>query len=245
MAKVIQACLNGGRATSEHPGVPVTPEALAAQAGAAQAAGAASVHMHPRDADGNETLHRDSVDAALKAVRRTCTVPVGVSTGIWMAGGDPRRRLDELARWCDLTEPPDFASVNVSEPAFEETARLLLGLGIGIEVGIWTEDDARTFAAEHRGNRYTRILVEVIDRPVDRAVADALRILSVLGGTGGTAPIQLHSDGGAAWPVLRLALRRGLETRIGLEDTLLDADLLPAVDNAQLVAQAVRQRGVP
>jgi uncharacterized protein (DUF849 family) len=239
---MIQVCLNGRRVTGEHPHVPVTPEDLAAQAGAAQAAGADSVHMHPRDADGRETLHRDSVDAALRAVRKACTVPVGVSTGIWMTGGDPRRRLDELARWRDLTEPPDFASVNISEPAFEETTRLLRDLGVGIEVGIWSEDDASTFATRYRGDHYARILVEVIDRPVDRSIADARRILDVLGGKDGAVPIQLHSDGDAAWPVLRLALRHGLETRIGLEDTLLDADLLPARDNAQLVAQAVRHR---
>lgn len=237
---MIQACLNGGRAASDHPGVPVTPRALAAQAGAAQAAGADSVHMHPRDPHGRETLHLDAVDAALKAVRRSCTVPVGVSTGIWMTEGDPRRRLDELARWRDLTEPPDFASVNIGEPAFDETVRLLLDLGIGVEVGIWSEDDARAFTEGCRADDYTRILVEVIDRPVGRAVADALRILDLLDARTGAAPVQLHSDGDAAWPVLRLALRRGLETRIGLEDTLLDADHSPAEDNARLVAQAVR-----
>ncbi|MCP9963354.1 3-keto-5-aminohexanoate cleavage protein [Streptomyces somaliensis] len=218
----------------------MTPEALAAQARAAQEAGAGSIHLHPRDAHGRETLHLDDVDAALRAVRRACTVPVGVSTGIWMTGGDPRRRLEELARWRDLAEPPDFASVNVGEPAFGETVRLLRDLGTGIEAGIWSEDDARAFTAGHRADHCTRILVEVIDRPVGRAIADALRILDLLDARTGAVPVQLHSDGDAAWPVLRLALRRGLETRIGLEDTLLDADGSPAGDNARLVARAAR-----
>ncbi|URN14675.1 MULTISPECIES: 3-keto-5-aminohexanoate cleavage protein [Streptomyces] len=243
---MIQACLNGGRTANEHPGVPVTPEALAEQARAAQAAGAASIHMHPRDAHGRETLHPADIDAALKAVRRVCTVPVGVSTGIWMTGGDPRRRLDELARWRDLAEPPDFASVNIGEPGFGETVRLLLDLDIGVEVGIWSEEDARTFVTGHRADHYTRLLVEVIDRPVERSIADARRILDVLAAVEDDAvPVQLHADGDAAWPVLRLALRWGLETRIGLEDTLLDADRSPAEDNARLVAQAVRQRKCP
>ena len=49
---VLQACLNGDRET----GVPRSPEELAEAARACVAAGAVSLHAHPRDREGNESL---------------------------------------------------------------------------------------------------------------------------------------------------------------------------------------------
>ncbi|WP_346540125.1 3-keto-5-aminohexanoate cleavage protein [Micromonospora sp. DPT] len=54
----------------------------------------------------------------------------------------------------------------------------------------------------------------------------------------GGPPVLLHGEGAAAWPVLAEAVRRGLDTRIGLEDTLGLPDGAPASDNAALVAAA-------
>ena len=51
---MLQVCLNGARRPFE--GVPVTPAQLAEQAAAAVAAGAESVHVHPRADGGAETL---------------------------------------------------------------------------------------------------------------------------------------------------------------------------------------------
>nr|WP_284291574.1 3-keto-5-aminohexanoate cleavage protein [Angustibacter aerolatus] len=54
-------------------------------------------------------------------------------------------------------------------------------------------------------------------------------------------PVLLHGAGASAWPVLRLAVARGLATRIGLEDAdhLPDGAPLPDVHpNAALVAAA-------
>ena len=53
---MLQACLNGGRAKSEHPAIPCTAEELAADARAASAFGAAEFHIHPRGADSLESL---------------------------------------------------------------------------------------------------------------------------------------------------------------------------------------------
>ena len=62
---VLQACLNGDRET----GVPRTPEELAAAARACVAAGAVSLHAHPRDRDGHETLDPAHIAAAVRALR--------------------------------------------------------------------------------------------------------------------------------------------------------------------------------
>jgi uncharacterized protein (DUF849 family) len=111
---LIEACLNGGTSRRQHPSVPRTPEELAADARDAVRAGAGAIHVHPRDASGDETLEADAVLAAVRAVRAAVDVPVGVTTGIWVVGGDPARRLELVSGWTG-DDRPDFASVNLSE----------------------------------------------------------------------------------------------------------------------------------
>ena len=53
----VKACINGARTPDQHPNLPVTPEQLAAAAVAAHQAGAKAVHMHPKTADGVDSLH--------------------------------------------------------------------------------------------------------------------------------------------------------------------------------------------
>src|SRR5919107_6156816 len=50
---LLQAALNGDR---DHPAAPRTPDELAAEARAAVGAGARSLHLHPYDERGRETL---------------------------------------------------------------------------------------------------------------------------------------------------------------------------------------------
>src|SRR5262245_6267274 len=74
----MKVCLNGGRGRADHPAVPLTPAELAASAVAAVAAGATAVHLHPRRADGGESLLPSHVAAAVTAVRQACpATPVG------------------------------------------------------------------------------------------------------------------------------------------------------------------------
>ncbi len=52
----VKACINGARTPDAHPDLPVTPDQLAAAAVAAHGAGAQAVHMHPKTADGVDSL---------------------------------------------------------------------------------------------------------------------------------------------------------------------------------------------
>ena len=157
---LIKACLNGGTTRAVHPSVPQTPGELAADASAAVGAGAGAVHLHPRDASGAETLDADAVLAAVAAVRAAVpATPVGVTTGLWAAAGDPARRMTLVSQWTGSVIP-DFASVNVSEPGADDLARLLDELGIAVEAGIWSADDADRLAAGAFGRRVSRILIE-------------------------------------------------------------------------------------
>ncbi len=122
-AILVKACLNGGRRRAEHAAVPVTAEELAADARAVVAAGAAALHVHPRTADGHETLDAAACGAALAAIRDACPgVPVGLSTGAWMAP-DPRARLGLIDAWTVL---PDFVSVNLSESGVADLCAALI-----------------------------------------------------------------------------------------------------------------------
>lgn len=238
MIRRIKACLNGGRRADDHPAVPITPDQLAGAAAAAVAAGAEALHLHPRDGGGAESLRAEHIGTAVAAVRDLCPhTPIGVSTGLWMTGGDADRRQREVDRWAALPtrQRPDFASVNLGEDGFTPLAATLRDAGILVEAGVWSVDDADALAGVPVG----RILIEIIDAPAAGAVSAADRILQRLDRLGLAAPRLLHGEDDACWPLVRHAARRGLATRIGLEDTLLTEDGKVAASNADLVRRAL------
>ena len=236
---LIQACLNGGTTRDEHPAVPLTPAELATAARAAAAAGAQSFHLHPRDPSGAQTLVAGDVLAAVAAVRAATGLPVGVTTGIWTVDGDTARRMSLVADWTG-PDAPDYASINVNEPGTDALADLLTGLGIAIEAGVWTVEDARLLAASTFGDRVLRVLLEPVDRSPDGAVATAAEAAAELTRLGITASQVHHGYGLATWDVIRAAVAMGQDIRIGLEDTTVLPDGRVAAGNGELVAAAVR-----
>jgi uncharacterized protein (DUF849 family) len=226
---MLQVCLNGARTPAEHPALPVTPAQLAVASRDAVAAGAEDIHLHPKDSQGRDTLEPLVVDAAVAAVRAAVPgVSVGVTTGAWTSS-DPGLRVLHVSRWTVL---PDHASVNWHEEGTEEVARALLDRGVAVHAGLWTgTDGVRRWRDSTLGKAVTRILAE--EMPGGRA-ADLLPRLI------GSAPVLLHGQDEQAWPVLREALRLGLDVRIGLEDALNLPDGSPARDNAELVRAARR-----
>ncbi|MEV6117246.1 3-keto-5-aminohexanoate cleavage protein [Streptomyces sp. NPDC052109] len=233
----MQACLNGRRTPADSATVPMSPEDLARCAAGAVAAGATSVHVHPKTPCGHDSLSPRVVAPALEAIRARVRVPVGVTTGAWAEPG-PAARLGRLRAWSVL---PDFASVNWHEPGAEAVAEQLLALGVDVEAGIWSgTDGAARFAASPLGPRVLRVLAEVTDPDQATAEASARALLAELGPAQGR-PVLLHGEEGGTWPVLRLAGRLGLETRIGLEDTLMLPDGQRAAGNSQLIAAGLAQ----
>ncbi|MGY0022854.1 3-keto-5-aminohexanoate cleavage protein [Streptomyces sp. cg35] len=234
----VQVCPNGARGAQDGAAVPLSPGALAEAAGAAVVAGASDVHVHPKTPCGQDTLSPRSVAATLTAIRARVAVPVGVTTGAW-AEPDPAARVARIRAWTVL---PDHASVNWHEEGAEAVAAALLDRGVGVEAGIWSgTDGAERFAASPLAPRVLRVLAEVTDPGPGTAEATARTFLDSLGDTHGR-PVLLHGEEGGAWPVLRLALRRGLATRIGLEDTLRMPDGSRAAGSAELVAAALAGR---
>ena len=233
-AKVyVKACINGARTPDQHFGLPVSPGQLAAAAVQAHQAGAQAVHMHPKTTDGVDSLQPDIVGAAVSAVRQAIPgLPLGVTTGYW-ALPDERERHRAVEGWQVL---PDFASVNWHEPGSDELAKLLLDRGIGVEVGIFQAEAAESWAASEVAQHCLRVMIE-LQADGDTETADDL--LERVSAAGSPAPVLLHGLDESCWPLLQHAGRRGVQTRIGMEDTLWLPDGSTASDNAALVAAAV------
>lgn len=182
-----------------------------------------------------------AVAATLEAIRSATSAPVGVTTGAW-AEPDPAERVAHIRAWTVL---PDHASVNWHEPGAEAVAKALLKRGVGVEAGIWSGTDAaERFAASALAPRVLRVLAEVTDPDPATARDSARALLAAIGTTQGR-PVLLHGEEGGAWPVLRLAGRLGLATRVGLEDTLTLPNGERASSNAQLVAAALSVLSTP
>jgi uncharacterized protein (DUF849 family) len=238
----MKVCLNGHRGPDEHPAVPATPAQLARSAEAAVAAGAEAIHLHAQDDSGRESLTAAYIGAAVAAVRAACPgIPVGVSTGLWITGGDSRARRSAVASWAglDSRERPDFASVNVSEPGWTELTATLHSARIEIEAGVWSAADARALAAFGPADRLARILVEVMGGPAETAPDRADQILRELDATGAPEPRLLHGEEESCWPLVAHAGALGLPTRIGLEDTIAGPYGEPVTGNAELVRLAL------
>ena len=190
----LKACINGARTPDQHPDLPVTPQQLADAALAAHRAGALAVHLHPKTADGVDSLLPDVVAAAVRAVRHAVPgLPLGVTTGFWALPDAARR----VAR------------------------RRVVGA-------------FRSGRALHAGD----------DRTAGRRDAEtADDLLARINRADSPAPVLLHGLDDSCWPLLRRAGRRGLQTRIGLEDTLLLPDGSTAPRNAELVRAAVEALG--
>ncbi|PSL58318.1 uncharacterized protein (DUF849 family) [Saccharothrix carnea] len=231
---MLQACLNGAREPGSHPSLPITPQQLAADAAGCAELGVTSFHLHPRDVVGLEVLAGPEVATAVSVVRAAVAhAEIGVTTGAWIVP-DPVRRAELVLGWAGLAAGrPDFASVNVHEDGWLGVAAALRDAGIGIELGVFDVGAARTLLDVGVPAGTVRVLAEV--QPGE-TVDDAVRLVDLLVPLG--VPILLHGEDDSAWPVLDLAVARGLDTRIGLEDTLTARDGTAAVDNAQLVELA-------
>jgi uncharacterized protein (DUF849 family) len=234
----VQLAVNGSRTRREHAAVPLTAREIAADAAAAWEAGARSVHVHPRDEQGAPILDPAVMDRVLQEIRSRSAIAVGMTTEQSIVP-DIDARLAMLGRWPAV----DFASVNVAEPGWRRVAEVLLDKGIGIEAGVWSERDVAELAASGFADRVLRVLVE----PFESGTGDVLRRIAAiharLDREGIPAPRLQHTEDASAWDAITDAVRRGHDTRVGLEDTLTLPDGTLAPDNAALVRAAITLAG--
>ncbi|QYJ15545.1 3-keto-5-aminohexanoate cleavage enzyme [Rubrobacter xylanophilus DSM 9941] len=230
---LVQAALNGNR---EHPAAPRTPDELARDTLAVVDAGARSVHLHPYDEHGRETLEAKHCAEVLRAVRSACPgIPISLTTSATIEP-NPKKRKELIAAW---TELPELVTANMGEDGILELCELLIERGIGIEAGLLSLRDAQIFVESGIAARCVRAMVEPLNSDPDEAVALAAEIEQTLADGGIRLEQVHHGDGIASWSVNRRAIARGHSIRTGLEDTPVLPDGRIASGNAELVAAAV------
>jgi uncharacterized protein (DUF849 family) len=238
---VLQAVLNGSWPADAHPLLPVTARHLARDARAVAELNITSVHVHPRDPSGIETLDPVYVGDTVAAIRaQVPSMEIGVTTGRWIER-DPRKRIEAVLAWGHLgVGKPDVCSVNVHEHGWIEVCKAAASVGIGVELGVWTSGDAVTLRTHGVPRGTVRVLAESTVSDPETSVAEAIRILRALGTL--RVPILLHGEEDGAWPVLEYAMRMGIDTRIGFEDVLVTPRGWLATGNDHLAELALEIR---
>ena len=231
-----------------NPALPVTLDELVVAARESQAAGAAMIHVHVRDAAGLPTLDLARLREAVAAVRASTELIVQLSTG--GAVTDPFQ-----ARLAVLDAEPDSCSlttgtVNFGDDVFTNPWPFVAELYQQTQArGILPEFEL--FELGHV-TALNRLLDEYGPPAGGHVHADF--VMGVPGGMPGTAPVLAAGVAmlppGATWsatgvgrsslPVMLAALSLGGNLRVGMEDTLSYGPKRPARDNAELVERAAR-----
>jgi uncharacterized protein (DUF849 family) len=233
---MLQACLNGARTRLDHPKIPLSPEELAQDAAEVIAAGAKELHVHPRGADGAETLDPDDIAVALAAIRaKGPWVPVGISTREGIRT-DPNRGFDQMKAWRVM---PDYVSVNLSEEDAPEIMALMRVKDIGVEAGLASVADAQRFVTLPLAQESLRVLVEIdFEKDVTKAIALADDILRVLADHRVALPLLLHGFDESVWPLYHKSQALGIDARLGFEDGVHLPDGRIAASNRDIIAAA-------
>lgn len=224
----------------EHPGVPVSPAELAADAVECLKAGAGAIHLHVRSTSNDsekESLDKEDVDRTVRAVLTVAPKErIGISTGAWILPHPAR--LEAAQNWAVL---PGFASVNFGEDGAVELAKLLLSRGVAVEAGLCDADAAQIFLQSGLATSCLRVLLEPQEQELKSALETVNAMENVLKSGAADLSFLLHGTEATAWPMMDEAIARGYDVRIGLEDTLVMPDGRIAKDNVELVTEAVRR----
>lgn len=200
------------------------------------AEGARSIHLHPRDTEGFERLDAEIVDHVVMVVKDACGMPVGVNTGPSVEP-DLDWRTELIQSW----QAPDFAIVDFSEPGAARVMRACLQAGIAVEAGVTSVEDVETLAVSGLGSQVLRTVIGPVEVSAAGSLAVVDDIHAALDRFGLRAPRMQFGDGEVAWVLLADAVRRGCDTRIGLENTIYGPDGDMVEGNAGLVRAATRR----
>jgi uncharacterized protein (DUF849 family) len=231
------------------PQLPTTLEELVETARRCQAAGAAMVHVHVRDADARPTLDLGRLTATVEALREATDLVVQLSTGgsVHDPLEDRLRVLDADPDSCSLT----MGTTNFGDDVFAnpwpfvtELYRLSQDREVVPEFELF---DLGHVASLHR-------LLDRFGLPYGGRVHVDL-VMGVPGGMPGTTdalvaavaalPAEVTSwsatgIGRSTLAVALASLSKGGHLRVGMEDVLTLAKGVPVEHNEQLVARAVR-----
>lgn len=240
---VLQVTPNGPWGKDVHPSMPVSLEELTAELEQCFRIGAGGVHLHVRDTLGAETLNPAVVNDTCRRVREVAKlvgapVEIGLTTGAWIVP-DLATRISMIREW----EGVDCATVNLSEPGFEQVMSAMIDTGIGIDVGMWAPIEIDRLVRSGLLPKAQRISIELDPGEpyfLKGEPAELARQMNeLLDDAGATCPRLTHGMNDWTWALVEDAFRRGHDTRVGFEDSVLLPDGTVAASNAQLVEAAV------
>jgi 3-keto-5-aminohexanoate cleavage enzyme len=235
-------------AKEDCPQLPTTPDEIAETAAACQAAGAAMIHLHVRDAAHRPTLDLGLLREWVAAVRDSSDLVVQLSTG-----GSVHDPLDQRLKVLDAE--PDSCSLtmgttNFGDDVFSNPWPFVCELyQLARDRGVAPEFELFDLGQVHA-------LTRLLDRyglPAGGQVHVDL-VMGVPGGMNGTTdalvaavrdlPPQTTSwsatgIGRSTLAVILASLSKGGHLRVGMEDVLTIARGVPVESNAQLVERAV------
>jgi uncharacterized protein (DUF849 family) len=235
-------------AKADCPALPTTAEELAQTAAECQAAGAAMIHLHVRDAEHRPTLALDHLREWVAAVREASTLVVQLSTG--GSVHDPLENrlkvLDAAPDSCSLT----MGSTNFGDDVFLNPWPFVCELyQLSQQREIVPEFELFDLGQVHALRR----LIDKFGLPYGGKVHCDL-VMGVPGGMNGTADALVAAVaalppettswaatgiGRSTLAVAMASLSKGGHLRVGMEDVLTIARGVPVESNKQLVDRVV------
>ncbi|WP_427383941.1 3-keto-5-aminohexanoate cleavage protein [Janibacter sp. G56] len=229
------------------PQLPTTLEEVVETAVACEAAGAAMIHLHIRDADHRPTLDAGRLRATVEAVREATDLIVQLSTG-----GSVHDPLEQ--RMTVLDADPDSCSLTCGTTNFGDDVFLNpWGFVSDLYVLAREREVVPEFELFDLGHVATlRRLIDTHGLPYGGAVHVDF-VTGVPGGMAGTATtlmaaVQQLPPEVTSWaatgigrthlPILATALGAGGHLRVGMEDNIVLAKGVPVTHNRELVERA-------
>ncbi len=230
------------------PQLPTTLPELVETARSCEAAGAAMIHVHVRDADSRPTLDPAILRDTVVALRESTDLVVQLSTGgsVHDPLEDRLKVLDAEPDSCSLT----MGTTNFGDDVFSNPWPFVCELyQLSQEREVVPEFELFDLGQVHA-------LARLLDRyglPYGGKVHCDL-VMGVPGGMDGTADTLVAASsalppevtswsatgiGRSTLPVMYAALAKGAHVRVGMEDVLTLSRGVPVENNAQLVERAV------
>jgi 3-keto-5-aminohexanoate cleavage enzyme len=244
---MITAAMVGAELTrDQQPNLPTSPQEIISAAVECYETGAAIIHIHVRDADGNPTQDAGIFREVVEGIRARCDVITQVSTGgaVWMSADERLQSIECRPDMATLTT----GTVNFGDSVFvnnrglvETFARRLRDYGIVPEIEI--------FDAGMLDEAMRLLNMGLITEPLQFDF-----VMGVPGGIGAEPAHLVHLvrslPPGSTWSVAgigrhqltlgTIALAMGGNVRVGFEDNIYYRKGQLAKTNAELVARVVR-----
>ena len=234
------------------PALPVTLDELVTTAKECQAAGAAVVHVHIRDAEARPTLDLSRLRDTVAALREGTDLVVQLSTGgaVTDSFDDRLAVLDAAPDACSLT----CGTVNFGDDVFHNPYPFIRDLYARTqELGVVPEFELFDFGhiatlhrllagngAPHGGHVHCDLVMGV----PGGMPGDAATLTQAVSALPEGATWSATGIGRTTLPVMFAALAAGGHLRVGMEDTVSFARGRPVTGNAELVERAATLAGL-